>query len=154
MGLKELVGQVGEDVREFLEDSRQFGVEEALFQQHLKSRYPQVKLLTSDGIVIAEGLLTSLDNQSYWIRERAEHGYVSGGAQFREDTIIETKDGKRVTPEIFKELVEAKAGKGYLDKLEKKKDALMQLALQSSEISDETRERVAKAIEETRDRKA
>ena len=152
MGVKELVGQIGEDVREFIEDSRQFRMEEALFQRHLKNRYPQVKLLTSGGRIIAEGLLTMMNDENYWIRSRTENGYFSGGAS-RENSIIETEDGRRVTPEIFRELVEAKAGEGYLEELEKRKDAMLQSALLLPEISDETRERVAKAIEEAKNRK-
>ena len=151
---KEFIGQVEESIRVFVEDLRDFGIEEALFQQYLRGRYPQVRLLNQEGEAICEGLLLSLKKEYYTIRERVEHGYGHGSNPFREDTRIETKDGIRLTPEIFKELVEAKAGKGYLEDLERGKVALMQSVLQSPDIPEETRERLVEAIEDAKDRKS
>jgi len=113
-------------IREAWNDARQLGIRESLYQQRLRGIYPEVNLLDQEGNVIRSGLLTSFDEKAYWVRSRANHGYVSGGGPIGENIKVVTKDGTEMTTELFKELVEAKAGKGYLEGRQARVDALAQ----------------------------
>lgn len=122
-------------LREAWNDARQLGIRESLEQQRLRGIYPEVNLLDQEGNITRSGLLTSFDGRDYWVRSRASYGYVSGGGPIGRNIRVVTKDGTEMTTELFKELVEAKAGKGYLEKRQARVDALAQ----SLGISDRLR---------------
>lgn len=113
-------------IREAWNDARQFGIRESLYQQRLRGIYPEVNLLDQEGNVIGSGLLTLFDGKGYWVRLRASHGYFSDCGPIGENIRVVTKDGTEMTTELFKELVEAKAGKGYLEERQAGIDALAQ----------------------------
>lgn len=124
-------------IKEIFNDAREFGVGEALHQRHLRNIYPEVELLNQEGKRIGSGLLTSFDEEKYFVRLRSKHGYVTDGEPTGGNIRVVTKDGREMTPELFKELVEARAGKGYLEEMEAETDALAR----SLEIPDRLRRR-------------
>lgn len=118
MRIKEILNDVN--------DARQFGVGEALYQRHLRNIYPEVELQVEllEGKSIRSGLLISFDEEKYVVRLKSDFGYITdcestGDKKFR----VVTKDGREMTPELFKELVETRAGKGSLEEIKAKTDA-------------------------------
>lgn len=114
-------------IKEIFNDARLFGVGEALYQRHLRNIYPEVELLNQEGERIRSGLLTSFDEEKYVVRLRSDFGFITdcestGDKKFR----VVTKDGREMTPELFEELVETRAGKGCLEEIKAKTDAFAQ----------------------------
>ena len=94
-------------LREFIQDVRQLGFNQALYQQHCRSKYPEVSVVAEDGLILRRGLLTQFDSRGYCLRVRTDDGYVYGSDELKDRTIVSDR-GVEVTPEMFRDILRRK----------------------------------------------
>lgn len=109
--------EIGRYIGQFRTDARELGVRRALREVgdefYLRRNCPEVAILDREGNVLEEGLLLMFNKQGtlYMMRFYEEKGPWSPWFPYppiNEQRIV-TKDGREMTPEVFKELVGIKA---------------------------------------------